>query len=101
MVALKMAQDEYTAMENELLKDKNDLKSKLREQELAHQEVIRQLKMVSCHWSRGKITNNTVQSCKNLFTYLYEFRNKVQRSVSRGSNLLKMHWSWNGNMRHV
>lgn len=46
MVALKMAQDEYTAMENELLKDKNDLKSKLREQEMAHQEVIRQLKMV-------------------------------------------------------
>ncbi|XP_034234450.1 dynein regulatory complex subunit 4 isoform X2 [Thrips palmi] len=45
MVALKMAQDEYTAMENELLKDKNDLKTKLREQELAHQEVVRQLKM--------------------------------------------------------
>lgn len=46
MVALKMAQDEYTAMENELLKDKNSLKTKLREQELAHQEVVRQLKMV-------------------------------------------------------
>lgn len=47
MVALKMAQDEYTAMENELLKDKNSLKTKLREQELAHQEVVRQLKMVN------------------------------------------------------
>ena len=47
MVALKMAQDEYTAMENELLKDKTDLKAKFREQELAHQEVIRQLKMVN------------------------------------------------------
>lgn len=42
-----MAQDEYTAMENELLKDKNSLKTKLREQELAHQEVVRQLKMVN------------------------------------------------------
>lgn len=46
MVAVKMAQDEYTAMENELLKDKNSLKSNFREQELAHQEVVRQLKMV-------------------------------------------------------
>ncbi|KAE8745466.1 hypothetical protein FOCC_FOCC007846 [Frankliniella occidentalis] len=45
MVALKMAQDDYTAMENELLKDKTNQKAKLREQELAHQEIVRQLKM--------------------------------------------------------
>lgn len=46
MVALKMAQDDHSAQEKDLLKDKRDLKSKNREQEMAHQEQVKSLKLV-------------------------------------------------------
>lgn len=46
MVALKMAQDDHAAQEGELLKDKRDLKSKNREQEMAHQDQIKSIRLV-------------------------------------------------------
>ncbi|XP_012281371.2 growth arrest-specific protein 8 [Orussus abietinus] len=45
MVALKLAQDDHTAQENELIKDKKDLKRRQKEQELAHMNEIRALKL--------------------------------------------------------
>lgn len=41
-----MAQDDYTAQERQLLKDKRDLKSLSRETELAHEDQIKSLKLV-------------------------------------------------------
>lgn len=46
LVSLKKAQDDYSEQERELLKDKKELKELNREQELAHQEQIRALKLV-------------------------------------------------------
>lgn len=46
MVALKMIQDDHMAQENELFKDKKDLKSMQKEQELAHTNEIRALNLV-------------------------------------------------------
>ncbi|XP_012264546.2 dynein regulatory complex subunit 4 [Athalia rosae] len=45
MVALKMAQDDHMLQENELIKDKKDLKKARKEQELAHLNEIRELKL--------------------------------------------------------
>ncbi|XP_033340814.1 growth arrest specific protein 8 [Megalopta genalis] len=45
MVALKLAQDDYIAQENELYKDKRDLKKTIKEQDLAHLNEIRALKL--------------------------------------------------------
>lgn len=46
MVALKLAQDDYLAQENELYEDKKDLKKIQKDQELAHMNEIRALKLV-------------------------------------------------------
>ena len=46
MVSLKMAQDDYTEQEMELLRDKRKLKSQQKEQELAHEDEIRTICMV-------------------------------------------------------
>lgn len=46
MVALKLAQDDHVDQENELYKDKKDLKKTMKEQELAHLNEIRALKLV-------------------------------------------------------
>lgn len=46
MVALKMAQDDYGEQEMELLRDKKDLKARLKEQELAKQDELRNVKLV-------------------------------------------------------
>jgi len=46
MVSLKMAQDDYTEQEMELLGDKRKLKSQQKEQELAHVDEIRTICMV-------------------------------------------------------
>lgn len=43
-----MAQDDYTVQERQLLKDKRDLKLTSREVELAHEDQIKSLKLVSC-----------------------------------------------------
>ncbi|KAJ3619672.1 hypothetical protein MTP99_005336 [Tenebrio molitor] len=45
LVSLKMAQDDHTEQERELLRDKRDLKAQMREQELAHQDQIKSLKL--------------------------------------------------------
>ncbi|KAG2423813.1 hypothetical protein HXX76_014973 [Chlamydomonas incerta] len=44
-LALKLQQDEYRHREGDLGKDKRNLKLELKEQELAHQDIIRQLKL--------------------------------------------------------
>lgn len=51
MVALKIAQDDHVLQENELLKDKLELKRLQKEQDLAHVNEIRALKLVwkKCH----------------------------------------------------
>ena len=46
-VALKLAQDEHRGNELDLRKDKRSLKVELKEQELAHEDVIKNLKKVS------------------------------------------------------
>ncbi|XP_020278946.1 growth arrest-specific protein 8 [Pseudomyrmex gracilis] len=45
LVALKLAQDDHNAQENELIRDKIELKKLQKEQELAHVGVIRALKL--------------------------------------------------------
>lgn len=45
-VALKMARDDHAARENELVKDKSELKKVQKEQELAGLKEIRALKLV-------------------------------------------------------
>ncbi|XP_076241899.1 growth arrest specific protein 8 [Calliopsis andreniformis] len=45
MVALKIAQDDHIVQENELFKDKKDLKKMQKEQEVAHMNEIRTLKL--------------------------------------------------------
>ncbi|XP_012534025.1 dynein regulatory complex subunit 4 [Monomorium pharaonis] len=45
LVALKLAQDDHVAQENELVKDKTDLKKQQKEQELAYMNQIRALKL--------------------------------------------------------
>lgn len=46
LVALKLAQNEHVEQENELIKDKTQLKKVQKEQELAYMNEIRALKMV-------------------------------------------------------
>ena len=47
MVALKMAQDDHTLQEHELVKDKKQLKKTEKEMELFHINEVRTLKLVS------------------------------------------------------
>lgn len=47
MVALKLAQDDHNDQENELIKDKKELRKIQKENELAHINEIRLLKLVS------------------------------------------------------
>lgn len=46
LVSLKKAQDGYTEQEKALLRDKKNLKMLMREQETAHEDQIKSLKMV-------------------------------------------------------
>lgn len=46
LVSLKLAQDDHTSQERELLRDKRELKQKEREQELANQDQMKGLKLV-------------------------------------------------------
>lgn len=46
LVALKLAQDDHVAQENELIKDKTELKKIQKEQEMAYMNEIRALKLV-------------------------------------------------------
>lgn len=46
LVALKMAQDDHVAQENELIRDKKELKKAQREQEVARLNEMHELKLV-------------------------------------------------------
>lgn len=46
-VALKLAQDEHRGNESDLRKDKRGLKVSLKDLELSHEDVVKNLKMVS------------------------------------------------------
>lgn len=48
-VALKMTQDDHRGEESTLRKDKRSLKVELKEQELAHEDIIKNLKKVGNH----------------------------------------------------
>jgi hypothetical protein len=54
LAALKMARDDHAAQENEIIKDKSESKKLQKEQELAHTNEIRTLKLVRCthNWQR-------------------------------------------------
>lgn len=60
LVALKLAQDDHIVQENELIKDKMELKKTEKEQELAYMNEIRALKLVR------RTCNDLLQS-----TYVY------------------------------
>lgn len=62
LVALKLAQDDHIVQENELIKDKMELKKTEKEQELAYMNEIRALKLVR------RIYNDLLQS-----TYIYVY----------------------------
>ena len=52
-VSLKLAQDAYSSDELDLRKDKRSLKVRLKEEELAHEDVIKNLKKVRSGINRG------------------------------------------------
>lgn len=62
LVALKLAQDDHVEQENELIKDKTEVKKTQKEQELAYMNEIRELKLVRC-------TYNNIYC--NLHVYMY------------------------------
>lgn len=47
MVALKLEQDGYAIREEAMMQDKQDLKTQIKEQEIAAQDRIHSLKLVS------------------------------------------------------
>ena len=53
-VALKLAQDDHRADELELRRDKRSLKVELKEQQLSHEDVIKDLKKVCVTGSAAK-----------------------------------------------
>ena len=73
MVSLKLAEDNYTEQESELLKDKKGLKSKIESQEMCHQEEIRGLQKVNMEFLiltycfSGYLNKNLIQKLRNVF----------------------------------
>jgi hypothetical protein len=68
MVSLKMAQDDYSEQEMELLKDKRKLKSQQKEQELAYQDRIRKICMVRGAYCPVPRELNLLQLLKCIFS---------------------------------
>lgn len=62
LVALKLAQDDHASQENELIKDKVELKKEQKEQELSYMNQIRALKLVrrACESSLCEIYASTL-----------------------------------------
>jgi len=58
LAALKIAQDDHAAQENEIVKDKSESKKLQKEQELAHMNEIRILKLVRGMHSCGSDLQN-------------------------------------------
>ncbi|KAF5833874.1 growth-arrest-specific micro-tubule binding-domain-containing protein [Dunaliella salina] len=76
-LALKLQQDEFRKREAELARDKRDLKMKLKEQELSHQEMIRDQKLKS-----GILITKTREEClgtANETQHNYEKKMKMLR----------------------
>lgn len=65
LVALKLAQDDHVVQENELIKDKTELKKIQKEQELAYMNEIRALKLVR------RIYNDFLQSMHSCNVHIY------------------------------
>ena len=57
-VAIKLAQDEHRGNEMELRKDKRALKVSLKEQELSHEEIIKNLKKVRHNYFFNSLMHN-------------------------------------------
>nr|CAD7418888.1 unnamed protein product [Timema poppensis] len=62
MVGLKLAQDDYTEQELELLRDKKNLKAKLLEQELASEEDIKALRMAPLPPNHGALCGTPLRA---------------------------------------
>jgi len=69
-VALKLAQDENRGSELELRKDKRTLKVELKEQQLAHEDVIKNMKKVYSISVAGLLTV-ICQSLMSRYCFLY------------------------------
>lgn len=78
-LALKLQQDEFRKRETDLSKDKRNLKLELKEQELAHQDIIRQLKLEHAK-EVTKLRQEFELQAKDL-QHKYEKNLKVQREA--------------------
>nr|CAD7452108.1 unnamed protein product [Timema tahoe] len=76
MVGLKLAQDDYTEQELELLKDKKNLKAKLLEQELASEEDIKALRMSKFEKRLHSVRNELSLNYRMELTEVEERKNK-------------------------
>ncbi|XP_012153528.1 growth arrest specific protein 8 [Megachile rotundata] len=74
MVALQMAQDDHASQENELIKDKMELKRLQKEQDLAHVNEIRALKL--------KNAEETDKLIKQFETEATEMENKYELKLA-------------------
>lgn len=74
LVALKLAQDDHVAQENELIKDKTELKKTQKEQELAYMNEIHALKLVRCTCNticaKNYILNSNNKKIALIFLYI-------------------------------
>ena len=70
-VALKLSQDNHNSSEMDLRKDKRALKVELKEQELAHEDVIKNLKKVNVYDTVSSIFKSL------MFQKDLEFRNAI------------------------
>lgn len=90
LVVLKLAQDDHVGQENELIKDKTELKKIQKEQELAYMNEIRALKLVrrnkstyTCTYIFIKLYNITEKKVADSYTY------KMQHNAEEMSNMMK------------
>lgn len=70
LVALKLAQDDHVAQENEFIKDKTELKKTQKEQELVYMNEIRALKLVRCICNKFCRKNYILNSNKKMLLFL-------------------------------
>nr|CAD7572451.1 unnamed protein product [Timema californicum] len=87
MVGLKLAQDDYTEQELELLRDKKNLKAKLLEQELASEEDIKALRMIEFKFEKR------IHSVRNELSLKHqmELTEVEERKNKQISELMKNH----------
>ena len=78
MVALKLAQDDHNSQENELIKDKKNMRSIEKEKELARMNEIRAIKLVSIKNKKIPTFRYFLYAFSNVKIILF-FRNKQRR----------------------